>query len=41
MDHISYVALVDNFDEVTISKLIESGQLAKVPGKDCYRWGDS
>ena len=40
-DHVSYVALVDNFGEVTISKLIESGQLVKVSGKDCYRWGDS
>lgn len=37
----SHPALVDHFDENTISKLIESGQLNKIPKTDCYRWGDS
>jgi len=37
----SYTALVDNFDENTISKLIESGQLNNIPNSDCYRWGDN
>ncbi len=37
----SYTALVNNFDENTISKLIESGQLNKIPKSDCYRWSDN
>lgn len=35
---VSYTALIDHFDEVTISKLIESTQLIKIPGKDLYQW---
>ena len=38
---VSYTALVDNFDVVTISKLIENGQLIKLPKCDCYLWEDS
>jgi len=36
---VSYTALIDHFPETLISRLIESGQLFKIPGKDLYRWG--
>lgn len=39
--NLSYTALIDHFDENTISKLIESGQLIKIPKTDCYSWGDN
>lgn len=35
----SYIALVDHFDEGDVSKLIESGQLTKLPKGNCYEWG--
>jgi len=35
---VSYTALIDNFSEVLISKLIESGQLNKIPGTNNYTW---
>jgi len=37
-DGVSYDALVDHFEESLISKLIESGQLVKIPGTDIYKW---